>query len=228
MTDLANYQNQEEEKLDDKTIDEFKEILQDGIADLVPGMGTANKLYKLIKNYQIRQKEILEQERMNIFHNNLIANNLTTAEAEKALSSSDHQKDYLAILNYVLEEDEEEKIQYYAKLYRYLVLKILFPDFKKKLIKIFKELSRSDFEVLENIYTLIKAVQKTKGMPQTSYNYNEKPEHKLYKYFEDIPKDTLNNIAIQKLKSLAILDQPQGSPHPKETQLLMQIGEIIE
>lgn len=229
MLDPANYQRTEEEKLDKEIFDKTAAVLAKGAINLVPGGGTAYELNELRNEYRQKRNKILENERMMEFHQRLVSNSITEEDILKHPNSSEILKDYYSILDLVVSEDEREKIEYYSKLFKELFRKKYHPDFKKQIIKTFKELTRSDFDTLFQIYDLNKEAKKEKENLKTGpvIKAYERAESKLYRLFENSGKDTLLNISIQNMKKLGILQQDSGEPHPKSTNLLEQIGEII-
>ena len=160
-----------------------------------------------------------------LFYKRLLENKITEDDILNHAESIDVQKDFYAILDQVVDDDEREKIEFYSKLFREFFRKKLHLDFKKLLTKTFKELTRSDFDELIKIYTLNKQIKSEATSPPGKYF--ERAESKLYRLYESLDKDTLLNVAIQNLKKLGILTQNSGEPQPKPAPLLDIIGDII-
>jgi len=120
-----------------------------------------------------------------------------------------------SLLTHVVEEEENEKIEIYAKLLQGIILKVISPEIKFHLIKAVRELRFSDFNFMRQIY--ISEKYEFKG-PGSKFNQIKSLT---------VPKDPIKCHSVQTLIKLGFLYEKDGTKPPWPTNLLVTIVEFL-
>ncbi len=101
---------------------------------------------------KVRQDRI--QNRILDFHDRILRNNLSEDEKRKVLEGEISEEDYYTLLGCVTQDEEEEKVEIYAKIFKRTVIE-KFPELLKRIIiKQARDLSMYDIKLMRKIYML--------------------------------------------------------------------------
>ena len=173
----------------------------------------------IIDKRQLDDPNILEQEvnlllEIENFHQQLILG--IPVEAQKEfLKTKFSIQDYYSLLTYVVEDEEEEKTEIYAKLFQGLILNLIPPEIRLHLIKSVRELKYSDFDFMRKLYINEKYEFKAPG--------NKINQIKSL----TISSDPLACYSIQTLIRLGFLYGADGAKPPWPTNLLKSLVEFL-
>jgi hypothetical protein len=224
MNDWVNFRRIEEEKLDEEQITKLVELSKEWAVSQIPGLDYAYKLNKQRNEYLKKRKEIIETQKLMEFHDRLVKNGLTEEEMLKYSPSQDVVNEYYSILNQVCEDEDTDKIECYVKLLKRFVNKPpLVPGMKKELLKLFRELSRENIEMLLTFNHFVKQVNK-----ESAETFSMHPQTVLFhEYISNARKDTLLKTSLNHLITLGLIEQ-DGSLPPKLSPLASVVLKIIE
>jgi hypothetical protein len=224
MTDWVNQRRINEEKLDAEEMANLLELSKEWGTSLIPGLDIAYKLNKQRNEYRKKRKEIIETQKMMEFHHRLVNNGLTEEEMLKYSPASNVINDYYTILDQVSEDEDNDKIEYYVKLLkRFVASPAIHPDMKKELLKIFRDLTRDNFDTLLTVGGFIEGIKK-----ESTEQYSLRSQTaEFHHYLSKRNQDTLLQTSFNKLITLGLLVQ-DGSLPPNTTQLSNIVLKIIK
>ncbi len=142
------------------TAGEPKNLLK--VIDVLAGLGISiysgpagKMVYELSKLGLDSAKEFIEvrnSKRFQKFHETLLTGDLKTEEIEKFVDKDIDAEDYYILLKHAIQDDEDRKTNYYAELLRKIALKQVSEEYKFHLMKIAKELTSFEIELIQKIY----------------------------------------------------------------------------
>lgn len=129
--------------------------LMDAIAEaglsLVPGGSGVYKFGKILVQHAKDFYHDRREERLTEFHERLLEN-VTEKEKEKILTVEFSIEDYYSILNQLIQDEEDRKVEIYAKVFQAILLNLIPNSYKLHMIKSIREVKYSDFDLMRRIY----------------------------------------------------------------------------
>jgi len=125
-------------------------LIEEGVK-IVPGGELAYKLVKVLGQHARQFYQERTERRLEDFHGKILTG-IPQQSQEDFLRRQFSLDDYYSILHRLVQDEENEKIGIYAKLFQSLVLQALPPDWKTTILKAARELSFSDFDLMRRIY----------------------------------------------------------------------------
>jgi len=114
----------------------------------MPVYQVAEAGYKhLVKYSQDRNRD-----RVTDFCKRILEGNLTEDEKKKVLEGEISEHDYYTLLNHVIQDEEDEKTEVYARIYIKLVLGTMESDQKAILLRTVKDLTMYDIKLLRALF----------------------------------------------------------------------------
>lgn len=128
----------------------------------VPGGTPAYKVAKILVSHAREFFSDRRDERIEEFHRHLLS------EGDKSYweDLKDREipiSEYYALLNSVVQDEEDKKIAFYAKVFRLILLEKIEPKYRTHVVRSVRELKASDFELMKQIYISEKYEQKGPG-----------------------------------------------------------------
>ena len=124
-------------------------------------------------------------------------------------------EDYYSILNHILQDEEDAKIQIYAKIFKGIILDLIPLEYKIHIIKSARELKFSDFELMRRLYINDKYEFKVPGN-----------RTKQIKQLTNT-NDPMESHSIQSLIRLGFLLDKDGNDPPWPSKLLKMLVELL-
>lgn len=132
------------------------------LADILVGTGIAiqagpagkltYEISKLLVGYAQEFIKERNDERLNHFHRTLITGDLEEEEVKEFLEKDIDLEEYYTLLRAAIQDDEDQKTYYYAELLRKLALGQVPIEYKLYLMKIVKELTSFEIDLIRKIY----------------------------------------------------------------------------
>lgn len=123
-----------------------------GAATLGPKGAIGYKIAKRGIQHVLEYISDRKEERLAKFHE-LVLNDIPDGKQQEFLNKPFSKEDYYNLLNRVVQDEEDDKVEIYAKLFQGIVLDAIPKKYKLHLIKTTKNLSRSDLELMRTLYT---------------------------------------------------------------------------
>jgi len=121
------------------------------IAAGVPGVGIAYKTIKILVEYARAYYNDRRNDRIKDFHEKVLSG-VPDDQREEFLAAEFSVEDYYALLEKAVQDEEDSKVEIYAKLFRCLILGLIPDDYKLHVVKTARELNFSDFEFMRKLY----------------------------------------------------------------------------
>ena len=188
-------------------------LIESGVS-LVPGGSIGYKLIKTLGNHARSWRRDFIAQRLEAFHKKLISG-IPPESRDEFLKNQFSMADYYSLLTHVVGDEENEKIEIYAKLLQGLILNVISLEIKLHLIKAVRELKFSDFDFMRQIYISEKYEFKAPG--------NKSSQIKSL----TIPTDPIKYHSVQTLIKLGFLYEKDGTKPPWPTELLKTIVEFL-
>jgi hypothetical protein len=129
------------------------------ITDILVGLGISiysgppgKMVYELSKLAVKEFSEEKNSKRFQKFHEALLTGDLKADEIEIFVDKDIDAEDYYILLKHAIQDDEDRKTNYYAELLRKIALKQVPEEYKFHLMKIAKELTFFEIELVRKIY----------------------------------------------------------------------------
>lgn len=120
-------------------------------AGLIPGGASIYKVGKLLFEHARKFYTDRREERLEEFHRKILVEgdqNFWEEIKNKEFSLDE----YYSLLNFVVQDEEEQKIDFYAKLFRLILLGKIPEKYRTHIIRSARELKFSDLEFLKQLY----------------------------------------------------------------------------
>ena len=127
-------------------------IIQGGtVAAGAPELGILYKLIKTLVGHARAYYNDRRNDRIEDFHEKVLLG-VPQDQREEFLKAEFSVEDYYSILEKAVQDEEDRKVEIYAKLFRCLIMGLIRDDYKLHLIKASRELNFSDFEFMRQLY----------------------------------------------------------------------------
>jgi hypothetical protein len=188
-----------------------------------PLVDLSKALFKHGKQYFVDKQE----QRLLAFNDALLNGVLFEAQKENLKKRGVKVDVYYSILNHVLSDEEDEKVEYYVKLFKFLALEDAERQYKQHLVKIFRELNKADFVLFEQLNDLYfkMRIESNQSVPVIIVTTITATGAKIYPFVEDAKSDTLKNFSLGKLISYGIL-MPDEQRKPSKD-LFDMVGSVL-
>jgi len=188
-------------------------LIESGVS-LVPGGSIEYKLIKTLGTHALSWKRDFTIQRLEEFHEKIIKG-VPPESRNEFLRNQFSMGDYYSLLKHVTEDEENEKIEIYARLFQGLILNVISPEIKLHLIKAVRELEFSDFDFMRQVY--INEKYEFKGPGSKSNQIKSLT----------VPRDPIKCHSVQTLIRLGFLYEKDGTKPPWPTGLLKMIVEFL-
>lgn len=121
------------------------EIFKTLTGEIIPGAATTYSIINAVADF--RKKQI--ETRLEEFHRKLIKDEVIN---EIIIDQHFDPEDYYNLLNYCINDEEKDKIDFYATFYKSLLLNMIGKDNRIILLKSLKDLNIKDIFVLKDLY----------------------------------------------------------------------------
>lgn len=127
------------------------DFLAEEATGLVPGGASIYKVGKLLVGHAREFYSDRREKRLEDFHRKILG------EGDKNYWDDIKDKEfsfdvYYSLLNFVIQDEEEQKIDFYAKLFRLILLGKIPEKYRTHIIRSARELKFSDLELLRQLY----------------------------------------------------------------------------
>lgn len=196
------------------TIISLADILAKEGAGFVPGGATMYDLAKLLAQHVKAYLKDRTEERLLNFHHELLSG-IPSEDQTKFLEQEFSIDSYYSLLNHALQDEEEQKVDVYAKIFKGLQLGLISNEYRLHLIRGIRELKYSDFEFMRRIYINEKYEFKHPG--------NRINQVKAL----TVTRDPVKSYSIQTLIRFGFLSESDDKKPPWPTNLLNILVEFL-
>lgn len=191
-----------------------------GLSALDPSLGLGYKLVKLVKDHGREWYENRAEDRILEFHRKVFEGEIDDQEKERIKNKEVSEDDYFLLLKYVLEDEQDAKVDIYAKIFRAIALNEISIQYKAHIARTARDLTWNQFELMKEIFLV----------GNENYFTGQQVATSLTKLLVKDPRD--NPIAshdIQQLIRLGfLLERLQGAGLPNFPQKTMLLDEIVK
>jgi hypothetical protein len=171
----------------------------------IPGAAIVKNVFNesseaLVKYFSQVKKDI-SKERLFEFYNIVFIENVSEDKRKELLESFDKIKDeeHLRFIEMVMRDEETEKVEYYAKLFRVFLEKDFSRVQKTHHLQAFRSLRSYDFQLLKQYYEILKEMNRGPRPEMNSFQMLPSPKNKLEALASE--KDAVIASGIQRLTS---------------------------
>jgi hypothetical protein len=186
-------------------------LLEEGVK-IIPGGELAYKLTKILGKHARQYLVDRREERFAKFHQQILVG-IAPESQEDFLKAKFSMEDYSAILTHIVQDEENAKVDLYARLFKAIILGVVVSDYKNHFIKATRELTKFDFDIMRQMH--IYDTYELMGFADRSAQLST-----LLK-----PTDPLTVVSLDKLTRLGFLWSRNDPPQP--TKLLKPMVEIF-
>lgn len=137
-------------------------LAREGCA-IIPGGGIAYDSVKALVNYGKRYYEERNEKRLERFHENLLKEGSGAQESTDNLKVEFSEDDYYSLLKSMLQDEEDDKVDYYSSLMKSIISGSVSSAHKKYFIRSLKELSVDELQLMRQFYILSNFEMKDDG-----------------------------------------------------------------
>lgn len=197
-----------------KSVVKLADFLAEEAAGLAPGGASIYKVGKLLFTHASQFISDRHDKRLEEFHRKIL--NEGDHNYWREIEDKDVSLDeYYSFLNFVVQDEEEKKIDFYAKLFRLILLGKIPEKYRTHIIRSARELKFSDIELLRQLYINEKHEFKA-------------PENKRGQIKElTQPDSPMKLYSIQTLIRFGYLSDKDGTKPPWPTKLLKLLAENL-
>ncbi len=179
------------------------ELAKEGCSAVVPGGGLIFEGVKALVEHGVRFYEDRKVTRIEAFNRAICEGAEVHAEEIEF-----DLEDYVHLLSNAVQDEEDEKVDIYSRIFKALVNKAISPKFKKHFLKSSRNLLFSDFEFMRELYIA------------STYNFKDEAGIDVQIKARTRSNDVIKNLAIQNLIGLGYLYDKDGNKPPYPTELL--------
>lgn len=209
------------EKYKDKSFERtkitFKNIIDSALRETcstVPLGGIGYDWIKVLINHALKYREDQNQERIENFHH-AIFQGVDASEKQQILECDFSMKDYIQILSYVVRDDENEKMDVYARIFKALQNNAIPQNYRNHFLRSSRELLTDDIEFMRKVFIVSKFKFKDDG----------DIDHQMRNL--TITTDPIINLSIQNLVRTGFLYEKPATGPNKPTEMLNAFVNII-
>ena len=192
--------------------------------------GLSEELLELLIAHVSQYQKDERNRRLSELFQNIFYDSSDINDQKKILENDLPIDDLYAIMNYAVQDEETEKVKYYSKLLKYLLLKKENIDRFQKLfiLKLFKDLSIFDFLVIKKYFKFHTLGQRWSPQPLRGVTEITSPfPSYIQRFYYNSMREPIKASSIKRLESMNLLgDSVKGVPTPMP--LLETIGRIVE
>lgn len=189
------------------------ELAKEGLNLIIPGSGLAFEAVKSLVAHGNQYYEDRKQSRIEEFHSKILDGD---PEAVQQIADMEFDsQDYVLLLSHAVQDEEDEKVEIYGRLFKALQKELLPAPFKLHILKSSRQLSRSDFDLMREIYVAAK------------YKFKDEGDLERQIAARTVSSDPMKNLSIQSLVRLGYLYEKRGDASPEPTELLTTIVHAI-
>lgn len=188
-------------------------LAKEGLNLIVPGSGLAFEAVKALVKHGKQYYEDRTASRIEDFHRKLLAG---APEAIQQISDQDFSvEDYVLLLSHAVQDEEEEKVEIYAKLFKALQKESLPAPFKLHILKSSRQLVRSDFDLMREIHLA------------ATLRFKDEGDRERQVAERTVSSEPMKNLSLQNLVRLGYLYEKNRDASPQPTELLKTVVHAI-
>lgn len=135
-----------------KTVVSLADILfKEGVSAVIPAGGLAYSVGKALASHIRNWYSDRRDDRLEEFHQGLLEG-IPEENQQEFLNSEFSMDEYYAILNHVVQDEEDSKVKIYSRIFQGLQLNLIPAEYRLYLIKCSRELKYSDFDLIRQLY----------------------------------------------------------------------------
>ena len=189
------------------------ELAKEGLSALFPGGGLVYAGVEALVKHGIQFYEDRKKSRIEAFHENILSGD--PEAARQVLDKEFSIEDYTLLLSHAVQDEEDEKVEIYARLFKALQRDLLPAPFKLHILKSSRNLSRADFDLMREIFVAAKFKFKDEGDLERQIT------------LRTVSANPMMNLAIQNLVRQGYLYEKTSDAPPYPTALLNSIVQAI-
>lgn len=196
-----------------KSLFKFGDFVAETAASSVPGGAPAFKLSKILVEHAHQFYKDRREQRLIDFHGKVLEEDVKYWDSIKDKEFSIDE--YYSLLNNVIQDEEDSKIEIYAKIFRLIILDKIPEKYRAHIIKSSRELKYLDFELMRIIYI------------NEKYEFRAPGNITIQVRNITQPKAPLETYSIQTLIRFGYLSEGVDNKPPWPTELLKKIVECL-
>lgn len=190
------------------------DFLAEGAVGLLPGGVPVYKVGKILWEHAGKFISDRREKRLEEFHRKALSEG-DCSYWEEIKEKEFSIDEYYSLLNFVVQDEEEQKVDFYAKLFRLVLLGKIPEEYRTHIIRSARELKFSDIELLRQLYI------------NDKYEF-EGPGNRIRQIAElTQPNDPRQLYSIQTLIRFGYLSDKDGTKPPWPTKLLKLLVENL-
>lgn len=189
------------------------ELAKEGLNLIIPGSGLAYEAVKALVKHGKQYYEDRKEARIEEFHRKILDGD---PDAIQQIADQDFSpEDYTLLLTHAVQDEEEEKVEIYAKLFKALQRDLLPAPFKLHILKSSRQLTRSDFDLMREIHVAAR------------FSFKDEGDRERQVAERTVSSDPMKNLSLQTLVRLGYLYEKNRDSSPQPTELLSTIVHAI-
>ena len=183
------------------------ELAKEGLSAVVPGGGLMYEGVKVLVKHGMQFYQDRKDARIESFHDAILSP-LGDETLEGVLNKEFCLADYTLLLSHAIQDEEEEKVEIYSRIFKALQNDLIPPSFKLHILKSSRDLSRSDFGLMREIFIA------------STYEFKDEGDRDRQVKERTTSMDPMKNLSIQNLIRLGYLYEKGSDQPPYPTELL--------
>lgn len=195
----------------------FKNILDSVLREVfstVPLGGIGYDWIKVLIGHAMQYRNDQNQERIEKFHQAIFCG-ANAEETERILECEFSMKEYTQLLSHVIQEDEDEKVDVYARLFKALQSNTIPTKYRNHFLRLSKELHIDDIEFMRKVFIYS--------------NFKLKENGDIRRQMEGLTntQDPIINISVQNLVRMGYLYEKSGTKPNYPTDMLATFINVV-
>jgi len=123
-----------------------------GLSAIDPSLAIGYKSLKVLKDNYVKWRADRNGNRLLEFHQKVFTGEIDGQDKESFLKNQVSEDDYYSFLNFVVQDDEDAKVDIYANIFKAIALNEISIKHKAYITKSARELNLNEFELMKEIF----------------------------------------------------------------------------
>jgi len=190
-----------------KSLVRLSDFIAESAVSTIPGGAPVYKLSKILFNHAKKFVNDRQDARLKEFHEKILKEG-DVDYLEEIKDKEFSIDEYYSLLNHVVQDEEDTKVEFYAKLFRIILSGKIPEEYRAHVIRSSSELKHSDIELLRKIYI------------NEKYEFKAPGNRTIQVRNITQPKSPLETYSIQTLIRFGYLSEAVDNQPPWPTELL--------
>lgn len=189
------------------------ELAKEGLNALIPGGGLVYAGVEALVKHGMHFYEDRKKTRIEAFHENILSGD--PEAAQQVLDREFSIEDYTLLLSHSVQDEEDEKVEIYGRLFKALQRNLLPANFKLHILKSSRNLSLAEFDLMREIFVAAK------------FKFKDEGDLERQVAQRTVSSEPMLNLAVQNLVRQGYLYEKTSDSPPYPTALLNTIVQAI-